>query len=244
VWALLEPPSQHCRLSGIELLNTTSGVNIPEDCCPFGRRETAPMELHEAIRLRTMVRSFSPDPVDAHVVDCLLRGALRSPTAGNTGGTAWVALEGREQAARYWEVATDEAWRRANPARFEGLRRAPVVLLAYTCPAAYVARYAEPDKDDARLGAATEQWPVPYWYGDAAFGVMTVLLGAVDAGLGACILGSFRGEERLAVALGVPDGWRLFGGVALGRPDGKDHRSASLDRRPPAAAGRIHRGGW
>jgi nitroreductase len=202
------------------------------------------MELHEAIRRRTMVRSFSSDPVDAPVVDCLLRAALRSPTAGNTGGTAWVVLEGHDQTARYWEVATDEAWRRANPARFEGLRRAPVVLLAYTCPSAYVARYAEPDKDDSRLGTAVEQWPVPYWYGDAAFGVMTVLLGAVDAGLGACILGSFRGEETLAATLGVPDGWRLFGGVVLGRPDGNDHRSASLDRPLPAATGRIHRGGW
>ena len=29
---------------------------------------------------------------------------------------------------------------------------------------------------------------MPYWPGDAAFGVMAVLLGAVDAGLGACVL--------------------------------------------------------
>ncbi len=76
-----------------------------------------------------------------------------------------------------------------------------------------------------------EQWPVTYWYGDVAFGVMTVLLWAVDAGLGACILGS---EETLAETLGVPDGWHLFGGVVLGRPDGKDHRSGSLDRRDRA----------
>ena len=65
---------------------------FPATSCPFVRRETAPMEPHEAIRLRTMVRSFSSDPVDPHVADCLLRAALRSPTAGNTAGTAWVAL--------------------------------------------------------------------------------------------------------------------------------------------------------
>ena len=191
-----------------------------------------------------MVRSFSSEPVDPGVVDCLLRAALRSPTAGNTAGTAWVALEGHEQTARYWEVATDPEWRRVNPGRFEGLRRAPVVLLAYASPPAYVARYAEPDKDDPRLGAAAERWPVPYWHGDAAFGVMTVLLGAVDAGLGACILGSFRGEEALAETLHVPDGWLLFAGVVLGHPDGNDHRSASLERRVPAWSERIHRGGW
>jgi len=202
------------------------------------------MELHEAIRRRTMVRSFSTEPVDPGVVDCLLRAALRSPTAGNTGGTAWVVLEGEAQTARYWEIATDQAWRQANPERFEGMRRAPVVLLAYACPAAYVARYAERDKDDPRLGVAVEGWPVPYWHGDAAFGVMTVLLGAVDAGLGACLLGSFRGEEALAGALHVPDGWVLFASVVLGHPDGDDHRSASLDRPLPAPSERIHRGGW
>ena len=59
---------------------------------------------------------------------------------------------------------------------------------------------------------------MPYWFGDAAFGVMSVLLGAVDAGLGACILGAFRGEAVLGRMLGVPDEWRLFCGVVLGPP--------------------------
>ena len=110
------------------------------------------------------------------------------------------------------------------------MRRAPVVLLAYASPDAYVARYAEPDKTGSGLGDGTEDWPVPYWFGDAAFGVMAVLLGAVDAGLGASFLGNFRGEDGLGARLGVPGPWRLFGAVLLGRPDGKAHRSASLRR--------------
>ena len=75
----------------------------------------------------------------------------------------------------------------------------------------------------ARLGRRA--WPVPYWYGDAAFGVMAALLGAVDAGLGACILGAFRGEAELARVIGVPAEWRLFCAVVLGHPDGDDRRS-------------------
>ena len=153
------------------------------------------MELYETIRRRSMVRSFSNEPVAPGVVDRILDAALRSPTAGNTGGTAWVVLEGPEETAPYWDTTTDDTWRVRNPGRFEGLRRAPVVLLSYASPAAYADRYKEPDKSDPGLGAG--DWPVPYWYGDAAFGVMTVLLGAVDAGLGACVLGSFRGEEAL-----------------------------------------------
>jgi nitroreductase len=202
------------------------------------------VELHQALLTRRMCRSFSDEPVPPAVVDRILRAALRSPTAGNTAGTAWVVLEGSEQTSAYWAATTDEAWRSANPAWADGLVRAPVVLLSYASPAAYLARYSEADKAGSGLGSAEADWPVPYWLGDAAFGVMAVLLGAVDAGLGACVLGNFRGEERLASLLGLPDGWRLFAAVALGQPDGRDHRSASLDRRVPAPGQRIHRGGW
>ncbi len=201
------------------------------------------MELHEAIRRRAMVRSFATDPVDRTVLDHLLQAALRAPTAGNTGGTAWVSLCGPEQTALYWDATTDEGWRTGS-ARFPGLRRAPVVLLAYASAAAYVARYAEADKADPDLGADPERWPVPYWTGDAAFAVMSVLLAAVGAGLGACVLGNFRGEQALAAALGVPTEWRLFGAVLIGHPDGHDHRSPSLDRDVPPSTERIHWGHW
>jgi nitroreductase len=73
---------------------------------------------------------------------------------------------------------------------------------------------------------------------------MTVLLAAVDAGLGACVLGNFRGEDALAAALVVPGEWRLFSAVLLGHPDGADHRSASLDRATPGAGTRLHWGAW
>ncbi len=190
-----------------------------------------------------MVRSFADDAVDPAVVDRILLDALCSPTAGNSGATAWVVLEGPAQTSVYFDATTDERWRTTSP-RWEGLRRAPVILLAYSSADVYLARYREPDKAGSGLGAGTDQWPVPYWTGDAAFGVMAVLLGAVDAGLGACVLGAFRGEAALGARLGVPPGWRLFCAVALGRPDGEDHRSPSLDRPIVPRAERIHRGRW
>jgi nitroreductase len=204
------------------------------------------VEFYEAVRRRAMVRSFSTEPVPHSVVDRMLQAALRSPTAGNTPGTAWVVLEGPDQTATYFDATTDEAWRTRHPRWSDGLARAPVVLLAYSSPDAYLARYAEEDKARAAttLGEDAAGWPVPYWIGDAAFGVMTVLLAAVDAGLGACVLGAFRGEEELATRLDVPAGWRLFCAVLVGRPDGRDHRSASLDRDNPRAEDRLHRGRW
>jgi nitroreductase len=207
--------------------------------------DCAAMELHDAIRRRAMVRSFATTPVEPTVLGHILEAALRAPTAGNTRGTAWLALVGPEQTAVYWATTTDPAWRSRNAERAEGLRRAPVALLSYCSPAAYVARYGEPDKaNDPDLGARPEAWPVPYWHGDAAFGVMSALLAAVDAGLGACFLGAFRGEGDLARALGVPDQWRLFGALVLGHPDGKGRRSASLDRPGPEASARLHWGAW
>ena len=73
---------------------------------------------------------------------------------------------------------------------------------------------------------------------------MALLLGAVDAGLGACVLGTFRGEPELARSLGIPVGWRLFCAVVIGRPDGLDRRSRSLDRSLPPRSTRIHWGRW
>jgi nitroreductase len=227
------------------------------------------VEFHEVIRRRSMVRSFAPDPVDPAVIDTLVRAALRAPSAGNTGGTQWVVLAGPAETALYWDATTDEAWRSTSP-RWAGLQRAPVVLLAYSSAAAYVARYAEPDKaasgpgsayssgpaastgpasglgraEGPDLGLDADEWPVPYWTGDAAFGVMTVLLAAVDAGLGACVLGNFRGEAALARALDVPASWSLFCAVPVGHPDGNDHPSPSLSRPRPPPDDRIHRGSW
>jgi nitroreductase len=201
------------------------------------------MELHEAIRRRAMVRSFGADPIDPAVIDTLLEAALRAPSAGNTGGTSWVVLTGSAETAQYWEATTDQTWRTTSP-RSPGLRRAPVILLAYASAGAYVSRYAEADKADPGLGSTDRAWPVPYWTGDAAFGVMTVLLAAIDAGLGACVLGNFRGEEVLADALGVPASWSLFCAVPVGYPDGNDHRSPSLSRSMPTPEERIHRGRW
>jgi nitroreductase len=203
------------------------------------------VELTEAVRRRRMVRSFSDRPLDPALVADLLADALRAPTAGNTRGTAWVVLEGPEQTASYWEHATTEGWRRGS-ARWPGLSRAPVVALSLAWPDAYLARYDEPDKAASGLGSGggAGAWPVPYWFADAAFAAMTLLLGATGAGLGACFLGNFRGEGPLLASLGVPEGWRLFGAVLLGHPDGRDHPSPSLSRQGPTDAQRVHRGRW
>ena len=70
---------------------------------------------------------------------------------------------------------------------------------------------------------------MPYWWVDAGAAVQTLLLGAVGAGLGACLFGLFSAEAAVLGAHGVPDGWRAAGTVALGRP--------SAEQRPGPLGG-------
>lgn len=210
------------------------------------------MDLDDVVRRRRMVRSFADRPLPAGLADRLVRSTLWAPSAGNTRGTAWVLLEGAEETWKYWLHATTSAWR-ATSRRWPGLSRAPVVAVSLASPGAYMARYAEDDKVASGLGSPATAgtagstgtpWAVPYWFADAAFCVHTLLLEATAEGLGACFLGNFRGERAVLEALDVPPGWRLFGVVVLGHPDGNDHRSPSLTRKRPRAPTRVHRGRW
>jgi nitroreductase len=192
-----------------------------------------------------MVRSFSGQAPAPAVVDGLLARATAAPSAGNTGAWDAVVLEGPDDTATFWAATTTGAWR-ARARRWPGLARAPVIVALFADPAAYVERYAEPDKIDGAggLGAAPGAWPVPYWFVDAGFGALVLLLGAVDAGLGACFLGNFRGEAELVEALGVPAGRRYVGAVLLGEAGGDDPPSPSLARARRPRPSMIHRGRW
>lgn len=193
------------------------------------------MEFFEVVSRRRMRRNFTDEPVDHVVLQTLLAWALRAPSAGNTQGRDLLVLVGPEETQRFWRVATDEAWRERSR-RFPGMAKAPVVVLPFSHEAAYRARYAEADKP----GGA--EWVVPYWHVDTAYAVMTLLLGATEAGLGAAFLGNFRNEDALKEEFGVPHDRSWFGAVLLGHPDEPDPPSTSLSR--PRRNDGIHWGQW
>jgi nitroreductase len=188
-----------------------------------------------------MVRAFTRDLVAPATVDALVDLARRAPSAGHSQGWAFVVLEGPAQTARYWDVALPGA--RRSTFRWPGLVDAPVLIVALVEPRAWVDRYAEPDKASTGLGAGATAWPVPYWWVDGGMAVEHLLLGAVDAGLGACFFGLFDHEAEVLRALGVPDGWRALGTVAVGHPaPDEPGRSVARGRRSLGAV--LHRGGW
>jgi nitroreductase len=188
-----------------------------------------------------MVRAFTTQPVAPELVDGLIDLARRAPSAGHTQPWSFVVLEGPAQTAPLWDVTLPPA-RRAD-FRWPGLLEAPVVIIPWVSPAAYVSRYAEPDKAATGLGSSPDAWPVPYWWIDGGMAVNTLLLGAVDAGLGALFYGLFDHEPAVRTLLGVPADQRALGAIALGHPaPSPPGRSASRPRSGLDTL--IHRGGW
>jgi nitroreductase len=199
------------------------------------------VELTDVVRRRRMVRAFTDEAVDPAVVDSLCDLARRAPSAGNSQAVAFLVLDDAGSTARYWSTTLTE--RRRAGFRWPGLLAAPVLVVVATRPDTYVARYGEPDKAATGLGATADAWAVPYWWVDAGAAVEHLLLGAVDAGLGACLFGLFEHEAAVADTFGVPDDWRLVGTVALGHPaPDEPGRSAARPRRPLHEV--VHRARW
>lgn len=113
------------------------------------------------IRRRRMVRHYSDRPLAPEVVERILESALRAPSAGFSQGWAFLALTEPEDRARFWAFV---------PTRVEqtpAMQDAPLVVVPLAHKAAYLARYAEPDKgwEDARrragrcrTGTSTRRW--------------------------------------------------------------------------------------
>lgn len=199
-------------------------------------------DLGAVVRRRRMTRTFSDEPVAPELLDRLVDLAARAPSAGKTQGWHLVVLEGADT-DRFWRHTLEP--QRRDGFAFPGLLRAPVIALPFADPMAYAERYAQPDKAHTGLGAGPDAWPTPYWTIDASMAVMTLLLAAEDAGLGALLFAVFHGEAAVRAELGVPDHLQLLGAIALGHPAVTESRrgaSAARARRTPGEI--IHRGGW
>jgi nitroreductase len=191
------------------------------------------MELSEVLRRRRMVRTYAVDrPVPPAMVEAITAAALRVPSAGFTQAVSLLVLTSPEQRAAYWSVAAEResSW-------LAGMRSAPVLILVWTSRAAYLDRYAEPDK--GWTDRDPERWPAPYWHVDAGMAVLAMLLTATDQGLGACFFGVPAGRiESVRDEFGVPDDQLSVGVVSLGYPV-PAAATGSPTRRPRRPAGDL-----
>ena len=195
------------------------------------------------VRRRRMVRRYTAEPVDAEVVDRLLRTAVRAPSAGFSQGWAFLVLDTPDDVGRFWSAATPPERLAAPDAWLRGMRTAPVVVVPWSSEAAYRRRYAEPDKGPATL---EERWSVPYWHVDTGMATLLLLQAAVDAGLGACLFGVPASRvDPLRREFGVPAEYTPVGAVTVGHPDPAAGLRGSARTRPRRPLDDVvHRGGW
>ena len=178
-----------------------------------------------------MVRDFSDQPIERSLIEQLLANATRGPSGGFSQGSAFLVLTDPDRRRMFWETTSGPDWRGESESK--PLIRAPVVVLPLAQKQAYLDRYALPDKAHTPL-SREEHWPAPYWDIDTGFGVMLMLLTAVDLGLGALFFAIFQGEDALMNALGVPPGYRAIGALAVGHPTPGERSKPELPtgRRP------------
>jgi nitroreductase len=189
------------------------------------------MEFQDVVLRRRMVRDFSDEPVSRELVEQLMVNATRIPSAGYSQGSAFVVLTDPGQRRLFWQTTSGPDWR--GESESVPLTRAPVVIIPLAHKQAYLDRYAQPDKIHTPL-SNERSWPVPYWDVDTGFGVMLILLTAVDLGLGALFFALFAGENDLMDALHVPEEYRPIGAIAVGHPTAGEHS------KPELATGRRH----
>ena len=180
------------------------------------------MEFRDVVMKRRAVRRFEEGGVEPEVIERIARLAQRTPSGGFSQGQRLV-------------VVTDPALRRAV-ARACGEEEYEEVFGPWVseCAAQFVPcvseqiyhrRYQEPDKvleDGSEI-----EWPIPYWWVDIGATMQTIMLAAVDEGLGS----GFIGPEIDAVRslLGIPEEFTPIGVMPVGRPL-PDVRSPSLKR--------------
>lgn len=200
------------------------------------------MEFQEVVRRRRMVRTYADRPVDPAVVTRALDNATRAPSAGFSQGWGFLVLDDPAAVTRFWEATTapgeePDSW-------LAGMRRAPVVVVPCSSKAAYLDRYAEPDKGWADRDEA--RWPVPFWHIDAGMASLLILQTVVDEGLGACFFGippEYDGAVR--EVFDIPDRFDPIGAITIGHPADGDRPTGSARTRPRRDLGAVvHRGRW
>ncbi|MDN4160825.1 nitroreductase family protein [Nocardioides abyssi] len=202
------------------------------------------MEFQDVVRRRRMVRRYDDRPVDPAVVTRLVDNATRAPSAGFSQGWGFLVLEAPEDVRRYWESTAGPAAIADPDAWLAGMMTAPVIVVPCSSKAAYLGRYAEPDKGWTDQEEA--RWPVPFWHMDAAMASLLVLQTAVDEGLGACFFGvPPEAYPRLKEAFDIPPEFDPVGAITVGHRVPDTGAQGSPSRRPRKPVDEVvHRGRW
>jgi nitroreductase len=202
------------------------------------------MEFQDVVDRRRMIRNYADTPVDPEIVARALRNATHAPSAGFSQGWGFLLLDTPDDLRRWWQVTTDPDDLAEPDDWLTGMMRAPVVIVPCSSRAAYLRRYAEPDKGWTEQ--STDPWPVPFWHMDAAMASLLILQTAVDEGLGGCFFGiPVEKDAAVREEFGIDPDFDPVGVITLGHrvADAGNPGSPARRRRKPLDDV-VHRGNW
>jgi len=140
---------------------------------------------------RRSVRSYTGQPIPEESLQCLLRAAMRAPSAGNAQPWAFIVIRDRD---------TLDAIQRFHPYA-SPLKTAPCAIVV--------------------CGDLSRQIFPDFWVQDCSAATENLLLEAVHLGLGAVWMGLYPMQERvddMSQLLGLPETVVPLGVIAVGFP--------------------------
>ncbi len=153
------------------------------------------MDVYEAIRLRTSVRAYRPDPVDPEKLRRVLDAARLAPSGKNGQPWTFIVITDRETKERLVSACKGQ--------RF--IAEAPVV----------VAACGREDQAYQKMGGYWNSLPV-----DIGIALEHLMLAAIAEGLGTCWIGAFI-EDDVRALLGVPKEQKIVALTPVGYPSGE-----------------------
>ena len=203
-------------------------------CSIFGKKKD--MDIHQALQQRRSVRAFLPQTVSGATVRELLEAASQAPSGGNMQPWRVTAVGGQALGALCARAKETEAvqrpglsypaglWEPYRSRRFENgedLYRA--LNIAREDKAARLAQLA---KNGQMFGAPVgifvaveERMGYAQWV-DLGIYLQSFMLLAAEKGLATCAQGFWRMyNDMLIEQLGMPEGYQIAFGIALGYED-------------------------
>ncbi len=182
------------------------------------------MEFAEVVMKRRAVRRFEEGGVEREVIERIAQLAQRTPSAGFSQGQRLMVVTERDRRRAVALACGEDA---DDPVFGPWISECAAQFVPCVSEAIYHRRYREADK--LREDGTEIDWPVPFWWVDIGATMQTIMLAAVNEGLGCGFAGPAKGLEPLRRALDLPEELAPIGVMPVGRPL-PDVRSPSLRR--------------
>ncbi len=199
------------------------------------------MEFSDVVRGRRSVRAYAPEIPPREVLDRVVNTARRAPSAGFSQGIDFLVVDDPAEMNLFWAATEDPDH---GPQRGMDENRAPVVVLVFSDPQRYLARYSAGDKIEFGLDDL-DRWPVRVWDVGAGMAAMQLQLAAVNEGLATWFFGIAHGADAVREHHNVPADRMLCGVIALGyrNPDEVPTGSGTTRKRR-ALEDQLHNNTW